>query len=270
VYRLRGHLLPLVYLNRELRLVAADAANLCAMADIVVVQAEHRQFGLVVDEILDTEEIVVKPLGSQLKGIGAFSGATIMGDGRVALILDILGLAQRAGVISKARVSGREQDRTQKVEAASTNVLRTLLLAKQGVDSQVAIPLALVTRLEGFPASRVKRVGGREVMQYREQIIPLVRLSQVLAAAGASADNSSDPIEVVIYSERGHTIGLVVDRIVDIVEEQAAIDPRASRRGVVGSYARDDGITELLDLPSIVRDAVPGLGEVSQASAMGG
>jgi two-component system chemotaxis sensor kinase CheA len=267
VYRLRGNLLPLVYLDRELRLRTADPAAVPATADIVVLQAEHRQFGLVVDEILDTEEIVVKPLNNQLKGISAFSGATIMGDGRVALILDILGLAQRAKLISEARASARTHQ-PDHVHAATAESVQSLLVARHGRDSQVAIPLSLVARLEGFPASMVKRVGGREVMQYRDQIIPLVRLSQVLPT-GEVPDHSraDDSIEVVIYAEGGHTVGLIVDCIVDIVEEHVAIDPLASRPGVVGSYAKRDCITELLDLPAILRDAIPGLMQQHTAAA---
>jgi two-component system chemotaxis sensor kinase CheA len=238
------------------------------MADIVVLQAEHQQFGLVVDEILDTEEIVVKPLSGQLKGISAFSGATIMGDGRVALILDIVGLAQRARVVAEARASDREQE-AQKARAATPANVRTLLLARHGLDSQVAIPLSLVTRLEGFASHMIRSVGGREVMQYRDQIIPLVRLSQVLPAGHASEEVASDSVEVVIYSERGHTIGLIVDCIVDIVEETSAVDLLAARPGVVGAFANQDQITELLDLPAIIRGAVPELLQHSDATAVG-
>ena len=106
VYRLRGQLLPFAYLNRELRLNDADDDGLKPSVEattIVVLQADGHPFGLVVDEINDTEEIVVKPLGKQLKGVASFAGATIMGDGRVALILDVLGLAQRAGVVAEVR-----------------------------------------------------------------------------------------------------------------------------------------------------------------------
>ena len=106
VYRLRGKLLPLVYLNHELRVDEGDSRSpqpAMRLVNIVVLQADDRHFGLVVDDINDTEEIVVKPLGKQLKGIPTFAGATIMGDGQVALILDVLGLAQRANVVSEIR-----------------------------------------------------------------------------------------------------------------------------------------------------------------------
>ncbi len=117
VYRLRGNLLPLVYLHRQLQPDAPlrNGTNHRASASggeihIVVLQADDRQFGLVVDAIHDTEEIVVKPLQKQLKGISAFSGATIMGDGKVALILDVLGLAQKANVVSGVARAGLERE----------------------------------------------------------------------------------------------------------------------------------------------------------------
>src|SRR3981189_3281797 len=105
VYRLRGRLLPLLYLNQELRLAAdpRPATERDGAVNIVVLRADERQFGLVVDEINDTEEIVVKPLRKQLKTIKTFAGSSIMGDGRVALILDVLGLAQRSNVVTETR-----------------------------------------------------------------------------------------------------------------------------------------------------------------------
>ena len=100
VYRLRGNLLPLVYLNQELEIESVDYGE--NLTNIVVLQADDRQFGLVVDSIMDTEEIVVKPLGKQMKGIAAYAGSTIMGDGKVALILDVIGLAQKAHVVTES------------------------------------------------------------------------------------------------------------------------------------------------------------------------
>ncbi len=261
VYRLRGNLLPLVYLDRVLMFAAPGSNTNHAGSSIVVLQADKQQFGLVVDDIADTEEIVVKPLSEQLKSISAYSGATIMGDGRVALILDVLGLAQRARVVSEKRDNARESLKNDARSAKEGQ--ETLLLARNGMDGQVAIPLSTVARLEGFAAHQVRCVGDREVMEYRGQIIPMVRLSRVLPPGSSEAeqDTSDGSIEVVIYSERGHTVGLIVDCIVDIVEEHAAVDPLATRPGVVGSFANQDSITELLDLSAVVRAAVPGFME---------
>ncbi len=232
-----------------------------------MLQAEGRQFGVVVDDILDTEEIVVKPLGKQLKGISMYSGATIMGDGRVALILDVLGLAQRAKVIRETRETPREKNHGE-VRKQGRDDEHALLLARNGHDGRVAIPLSLVARLEEFPATVVERTGNQEVMQYRGQVIPLIRLSRVLASSHAGQEIAeSGSIRVVIYCEGGRTVGLVVDEIVDIVEQHTAVESLAPRAGVVGSFVTQRRITDLLDVPAIVRAAVPGLLKTAEPEA---
>ena len=168
VYRLRGKLLPLVNLNHELRvedsgsgsdqapqMVANNAVN------IVILQADDRHFGLVVDEINDTEEIVVKPLGKQLKGIPTFAGATIMGDGQVALILDVLGLAQRGqrGFRGSRPIGGGED--TQNTESRHDDG-ESLLLLRGPDDGRMAMPLSLVARLEEFARTAVEKAEGRQ------------------------------------------------------------------------------------------------------------
>ena len=265
VYRLRGRLLPLVYLNRELQLARESAhPKQDHAANIVVVQADGHEFGLVVDEITDTEEIVVKPLGKQLKGITAYSGATIMGDGRVALILDILGLAQRAQVIS-ARESALA-DKEQEKNAAKEEVARdhqTLLVVQCGELGRMAIPLSLVARLEEFPSSAIEMAGPQEVTQYRGQIMPLIRLSKVIAGAALEKASAGPEarLQVVVYSEAGRSVGLVVDRIIDIVEEKLVVQTPAQRHGVLGSSVVQRRVTDLLDVPGVVREVIPGFAE---------
>ena len=264
VYRLRGRLLPLVYLNRELRLSPANE-TIRAATNIVVVQADGREFGLVVDEITDTEEIVVKPLGKQLKGISAYSGATIMDDGRVALILDILGLAQRARVIGESRESALKDKDKDKVEGKDETALghQTLLLVQCGSQGRTAIPLSLVARLEEFPPSAIELAGEQEVTQYRGQIMPLIRLSRILqlSSAEGAASTGEERMQVVVYSESGRSVGLIVDRIVDIVEEKLVPQNPAQRRGLLGSSIIQKRVTDLLDVPGVVRDALPSFAE---------
>ncbi len=261
VYRLRGNLLPLVYLDRELgmRTAADKGLDRSAATNIVVLQAEDQQFGLIVDEIIDTEEIVVKPLGKQLKGISTYSGATIMGDGRVALILDVPGLAQKAKVIAETQEPAQTKEHSE-VGLGELLDQHALLLAENGSDSRVAIPLSMVARLEEFPRTVVEHAGAQEVMQYRGQIIPLVRLSAIVpATSDAELLANSGSIQVVVYSEGKRTVGLIVDRIVDIVEERASVESLTPRTGIVGSFVTQRHVTDLLDLPAIVRAAVPGL-----------
>ena len=258
VYRLRGRLLPLVYLDRALHLerTAEAAALLGSAAIIVVLQADDRQFGLVVDEIIDTEEIVVKPLGKKLKGIKIFAGATIMGDGRVALIIDVLGLAQQTNIVSEVRsrnVSSHEE--STETEKGKEN-RQALLLIQVGQQGRMAIPLAAVSRLEVFAPAAIEHSGFQDVTQYRGEIMPLVRVSDILQIAAGEKDAiASDSIQVVVYSEEGRRVGLVVDRILDIVEENVVTQNPSHREGIRGSMVIQSRVTDLLDIPSIVRSA---------------
>jgi two-component system chemotaxis sensor kinase CheA len=262
VHRLRGRLLPLVYLSRELRLVEGnnrpektdDAVN------IVVLQADNRQFGLVVDAINDTEEIVVKPLRKQLKTVKTFAGSSVMGDGKVALILDVLGLAQRANVVTTAHNHPLLERSTELVEKAVPK--QTFLLFAGPGDSRMAIPLDALARLEEFPAEQVEMSGSQWVTQYRGQILPLIRLSVVMgerrhrlnALQGAPA-SASGPLQVLVLNQDGHSAGLVVERILDIVEDRADVRSAATRPLVLYSVVIGDRVTELLDIPAILRTA---------------
>lgn len=254
VYRLRGRLLPLVYLDRELGVDSAPPVTGGGAVDdavnIVVLQADDRQFGLVVDGICDTEEIVVKPLGKQLKGIDAFAGATIMGDGRVALILDVLGLAQRAGVVSERRDRALT-DSAEHPTALQAQQTQTLLLFSLGDARRMAIPLSDVARLEEFPRTLVEHAGNRDVVQYRGQIMPLVALGEWLGA-GCSEPDLDRPIQVVVFSRGERSVGMVVDRIVDIVEEAIVIEDKNPAAGTVGSAVVQHKVTDLLDLNGVV------------------
>ncbi|MDR3460042.1 MAG: chemotaxis protein CheA [Verrucomicrobiae bacterium] len=255
IYRLRGQLLPLAYLNRELKLDApAVSSTNDAVVNIVVLQADGRQFGMVVDEINDTEEIVVKPLGKQLKGITCFAGATIMGDGKVALILDVMGLAQHANVIAEVRdraVSAKNK------AAEKVDERQTLLLFNAGQNARMAIPLSMVARLEEFPRSQVEWSGKQEVVQYRGQILPLIQIANYLPNAAATAPTPTDPVQVVVYSEAGRSVGLVVSKINDIVHEAVTVKRSHNRDGILGSAVVQDKVTDLLDVIGIIRTADP-------------
>ncbi|HET6144325.1 MAG TPA: chemotaxis protein CheA [Candidatus Acidoferrales bacterium] len=256
VYRLRGRLLPLVYLDQALHLerTPESAALIGSAATIVVLQADDRQFGLVVDEIIDTEEIVVKPLGKKLKGVKIFAGATIMGDGRVALIIDVLGLAQEANIVSEVRSrNASSHEESAKVDEKVNN-RQALLLIQVGDHGRMAIPLDLVARLEVFASTAVEHSGLQNVTQYRGEIMPLVRVSEILQITAEERD-ASDSLQVVVYSEKGRRVGLVVDRILDIVEENVVIQNPSQRDGVRGSMVIQSRVTDLLDIPTIVRSA---------------
>jgi two-component system chemotaxis sensor kinase CheA len=256
VYRLRGNLLPIVYLKQLLQ-VEAEA---CDHGDlnIVVLQADYRQFGLVVDEIHDTEEIVVKPLQKQLKSIGIYAGATIMGDGKVALILDVLGLAQRANVVSEVRE--RSIASTTSSSGIITGDRQSVLICTTRDGSRIGIPLSLVARLEEFPSADLERTGTSFVVQYRGEILPLIDVAQVLEKSDSSwAAGNAASVQVVVYAgPRGH-VGLIVGQIVDIVEETIVTRARAKRDGVLFSAVIQGRVTEFIDIEGIIRTVDPEL-----------
>ena len=298
VYRLRGNLLPLVELRAALRIAAPAVEEKSAgknegksagksegkseeknvpvpthasdvtgsglgeqrgAVNIVVLQADGNKFGLVVDEISDTEEIVVKPLGKHLKNLNVFAGATIMGDGKVALILDVLGLAQHAHVIDESR----DRETAEASAGAARDALqaqqrRSVLLFRLADGARMAINLSAVARLEEFQAGSLEKAGRLETVQYRGQIMPLVRLSQSLNGQGMAAGGDASLQVIVVYAGDGRNVGLVVERILDIVDESFQIDHQTSRPGVIGSAVIQQRITEVVDVPGLLA-AIPGM-----------
>jgi two-component system chemotaxis sensor kinase CheA len=260
VFRLRGDLLPLIWLSAELRI---DRGNPPApvsnegkvTANVVVLQVDDRKFGLVVDEVNDTQEIVVKPLGKQLKGIRTFAGATIMGNGEVVLILDVLGMALHAHVIPEMREESTIKSNSLPQEPALEK--QSLLLFAGPDDARMAVPLSQVMRLEEFSLSSLERAGDLEVVQYRGEILPLVDISALLPER-RSQPRTLDPdaetrstIQAIVYSENGHQIGLIVKRIIDTVEHTMVDLSPASRKGVVASAVIQGRVTEIVDLEAI-------------------
>ncbi len=249
VYRLRGRLLPLVYMHKVLQ-TGLQQREPAESVNIVVLRADERQFGLVVDQINDTEEIVVKPLAKQLKSIPVFSGATIMGDGKVALILDVIGLAYTSNVVSKERdrklLEGSNQNHNVK------NLSQTLLILGTGSRNRLALPISQVARLEKIEKDSVEEADGQEVVQYRNEILPLIRLSRVLGVESREA--TDDPyLNVVVYKEQSRSVGLVVDRIIDIVDTTLDVARPTKRVGLLTSAVIQDRVTDVVDLPAVIR-----------------
>ncbi|MBM2617353.1 chemotaxis protein CheW [Actinoplanes sp. LDG1-06] len=247
VYRLRGKLLPLVRLDRALGLEVGGDQGVY----IMVLQADGRRFGLVVDRVLNTEEVVVKALNSRFKDIGLYAGATILGDGKVGLILDVSSLARRSHLAPDAERQNLEAS----ARAAKGGGTGERLLVTAVGERRVAIPLDTVTRLEEFPRERIEHAGSREVVQYRGQILPLVRLSHLLGAYGEEPEG--DTVSVVVYSEGARSVALVVDRIVDIAENSTTARRDAEEDGLVGTAVIQQRVTELLDVRRAILAADP-------------
>jgi two-component system chemotaxis sensor kinase CheA len=250
VYRLRGELLPLVRLTDVLGL---DSERHDGHVVIAVLRSEGRRFGLVVDRVINTEEIVVKAVGGQMKAIGLYSGATVLGDGTVALILDVQALARRALRTETADRQDSQKAAAQAAAASETERQR-MLLAAIGGGRRVAIPLDTVTRLEQVRTDAVEKVGNREVVQYRGAILPIVRLDRHLGAYG---ETDREVLEVIVYADHGRSVAIVVEEILDIVDGEAAIRSDIDDLGLLGSAVLGDKVTELLDVRAAILAADP-------------
>lgn len=252
VYRLRGRLLPLLDLNDQLGVAArpADEAR-----SIVVVQASGVRFGLLVDEILETEEIVVKPLGRHVKALDAYAGTTILGDGRVALILDISGICHRA------RLHASEEVALDDAHAADPAVAMTggesLVIFDVGHGQRrMAVELGEVARLEEIPAKHIEMVGRQRVMQYRGGILPLLDLDEVFMGSGRGVDGSM-PVKAIVHTTPQGTFGIVVDDVLDIVNvDQGTPRQPAAEPGVREVVVAGGLVTELLDVPTVAARSV--------------
>ncbi len=240
VLRLRNKLLPLIYLKDVLRLGAAEAAAENANGFIVVSQVGSQVFGVVVDGVFHTEEIVIKPMSSKLRDIAAFSGTTILGDGSVIMIIDPNGVAQMLG---RAVPLGRDDrpELNDREESAATDLV-SLLVFRAGSHQPKAVPLSLVTRLEEIDCRKIEISDGRYLVQYRDQLMPLLRIDTQcdLKQAGAQP--------ILVFSDRGRSMGLVVDEIVDIVEDRLDIEVSSERPGVLGYAVVKGNATEILDV----------------------
>ena len=237
VLRLRDRLLPLVSLSSLLRLREAPVGGLKGY--VVVMQVGANVFGIVVDRVFDTEEIVVKPVAPILRHITMFSGNTILGDGSVIMILDPNGVARGAGITAEGRA---EDQQTMSVAVGIRSDSSTsLLLFRAGDQTPKAVPLGLVARLENIPVERIEMSGGTPVVQYRGQLMPMVPI------AGHWEAPASGRQAVLVFTEGQRSMGLMVDEILDVVEEPLLIQPGSDRLGYLGSAVIAERVTDVID-----------------------
>lgn len=257
VFRLRGKLLPLVDLRDVLDRPERESL---VGAVVVVLQSDGGPFGLVVDQVLNTEEIVAKPIAAAVKSIGLYAGATLLGDGAVALILDVAAVARRA-------LDFDLQEAMKKVSSEHVGASKTepMLIVSVGDGRQVAMPLGAVTRLERLNASVIEQVSGSAVMQYRGKITPVADLAQLLGDGGTSREEFA----VVVCARGDRTVALVANEVVDIVDCATADFSEVSGYGLLGSIVVKDRVTELLDLRSAVESADPSFYDAEDAELVG-
>jgi two-component system chemotaxis sensor kinase CheA len=274
VLRLRNKLLPLIHLSKLLELQAASAAanvepqsvpddaagdadaeaaeqgeaaeprTKSAIEDaagfIVVIQVGTQHYGIVVDSVFDTEEIVVKPMSSMLREIDMFSGNTILGDGSVIMIVDPNGIAQ--AVHGNLTLDSLQNDADEDASLDVSNAVTSLLVFRAGSTEPKAVPLSLVTRLEEIDVATIEPSNGRDLVQYRGKLMPLVYVNDELR----HQEEGMQPI--LVFTDEDRVMGLVVDEIVDIVEEQLKIEVSTEMPGVIGSAVVKEQATEILDV----------------------
>jgi len=236
VLRLRDRLLPLVSLRTLLKLGSGDEQR--TETFIVVTQVGNYTFGIIVDRVFDTEEIVVKPVAPILRHINMFSGNTILGDGSVIMILDPNGIAGGTGEMAGPTPTNQEATTTRETRAEDQ---QSLLVFRAGSDDLKAVPLALVARLEEIDVNEIERSHGKPVVQYRGKLMPLVLVSPDFKMK----DEGQQP--VLVFADKEHTMGLVVDEIVDIVEEQLKIQLAVDQPGLIGTAVISGKATDVID-----------------------
>ena len=247
VLRLRNKLLPLMHLKKLLNIddgSSSDPEN----GFIVVTQVGSQTFGIVVDGVFHTEEIVVKPMSTKLRHIDMFSGNTILGDGAVIMIIDPNGIAKALG--ASGATSHEIADENAASRASAAEQLTSLLVFRAGSAQPKAVPLGLVTRLEEIACDKIELSNGRYMVQYRDQLMPLVQM------AGVNVQTSgSQPI--LVFADDRRSMGLVVDEIVDIVEERLNIEVGGSPDGILGSAVIKGQATEVIDVGHFLPMAFP-------------
>jgi two-component system chemotaxis sensor kinase CheA len=244
VLRLRGSLLPIIGLSG----LMGDATSGAIDGFIVVTQIGERQFGILVDSVFHTEEIVVKPMSTKLRHIPLFSGNTILGDGAVVLIVDPNGIARQVG----AAPGDAARPEAQVASQAAGGEKTTMLVFRAGQDSVKAVPLSLVTRLEEVDAAAFQRSGGRVLLHYRNRLMPVVPV-------GDATIRGEGMQSLVIISDGELTMGLAVDAIVDIVDDVLDVELEAAQdRGVIGSAVIRGRATDILDLAHYLPQGDPG------------
>lgn len=243
VLRLRNRLLPLVYLNEVLGFMTREEIDARENVDdfIVVTQVGTFTFGIVVDQVFDTEEIVVKPVAPILKDLEIYSGNTILGDGSVIMILDPNGIAS----LANSGVGDHEHEEAEAeemVRRTAGNEKESMLVFRAGSDNPKAVPLALVARLEEIDVESIELSDGKHMVQYRGALMPLIMAHPDMSF------RSEGRQPVLVFTDREYTMGLAVDEILDIVEDELEIKLASNKAGVVGSAIISGKASEVIDV----------------------
>jgi len=250
-FRLRGELIPIVRLNEVLKLTSAESA--ASYINIIVLKAEGRTYGLVVDNILDTQEIVVKPLDRKLKGMSHYAGSTIMGDGRVALIIDAFGFYNQIDNQS----NNKDDDH---LEVTDTNreadyESMELVLFKLNDKRTYGIPLSLINRLEEIDVNSIEWAGEQAIIRYRGGSMPLLNCEHLLSLEGGHSfkERGETKLNCIVTTMGGMNFGFIVTEILDIAYNESALETDTiDRDGLLGTVYIDEKLISLLDIYTLV------------------
>jgi len=241
VLRLRNHILPLVDLNQVLGLTPAGAPPR-AVNNIAVLNAEQFSFGVIVDEIHDTADIVVKPLNRLIKSLQVYSGGTVLGDGGIALILDVIGLAKHAQLSHDAGAQARDEQGS----AVIRSEVQDFIMVRVNSPTRHAIALSYVHRLEEFRREDVELSGQDRVIRYRDTVLPLVDANRHLGLG--SADVDSGPIPVVVIERAGRLFGIEVDGILDTLSTMSDLDRELTKNPCAfGTLTTPEGLVVVVN-----------------------
>lgn len=255
VLRLRNRLLPLIFLRDVLGMAKADGSTEqetfsedLKEAFVVVSQVGAFTFGIVVDRVFDTEEIVVKPIAPILRDISIYSGNTILGDGSVIMILDPNGIAATTDDSLHHTDDFLEDGEHSAVQSDN---METLLTFRVSTDSPRAVPLSLVARLEEIDVDQIETTDGKSVVQYRGRLMPVIKLEQ----SQKLKETGRQPI--LVFADGDRSMGLAVDEIVDIVEDRLDVELPSETAGIVGTAVIAGQATEIIDVPHYLAQAFP-------------
>jgi two-component system chemotaxis sensor kinase CheA len=238
VLRLRDQLVPIEHLNSLLKLPAPEEPREDRF--VVMMQVGGRRFGIVVDQVVHTEEIVVKPMSSMLRRISVFSGNTILGDGSVIMILDPNGVSAEVGGNAESNIAPEPQ--AEHALDENFDAPTSLLVFRAGSSEPKAVPISLVTRIEQIDAVKIEMSNGRHMVQYRGGLMPLLPVNDDVRVRTEGLQ------PLLVFIDKNHSMGLIVDEIIDIVDSHLDIQVASKTPGTIGSAIIDGRATEIVDV----------------------
>ncbi len=260
VLRLRNKLLPLISLHDVLNIpdrINAEGQKIpCKDAYIMVLKSDQNQYGLIVEELLNIEEIVVKPLSRYLQNVKCYSGTTILGDGKVAVILDTSGITDLAALTFSE--SDKFQDKTALAKSGSMRVgeAQSLLIFRNSMSERFAINLAMVARIEKIRSKDIERVGSKEYIKYLGGSLRLLRLHDFMAIARPTEE--PEFLYVIVPNLVASPLGIIATEVIDAIESAAQLDERGiTGKGILGSSIIEDHLTIFVNVYSIFEEADP-------------